>query len=91
MANKILGVAREHGTNFYAVTWQGERVQKQGPVRVLRNINIREGFKKKKGEKYGLLPNRGGVSEGNKKPNPFFGVLKRVKNALKWLKNYQKT
>ncbi len=28
----------------------------------------------------------GGVSEGTKKPNPFFGVLKRVKNALKWLK-----
>ena len=41
-----------------------------------------KGRVKKGGEKYGLLPNR-----CDKKPNPFFGVLKRVKNALRWLRD----
>ena len=28
--------------------------------------------------------------EGSKKPNLYFGILKRVKNGPKWLKNCQK-
>ena len=33
----------------------------------------------------------GGSPRVNKKPNLKFGVLKRAKNGLKWLKNDQKT
>ena len=44
--------------------------------------------RKKIRKKCGLLPNRGGGSPRvNKKPNLKFGVLKRVKNGLKWIKN----
>ena len=47
---------------------------------------LREGFKKKIGKKYGLLPNRGGggVSEGDEKPNCFFekSIFQRVSRII---------
>ena len=51
---------------------------------------IRGGVTKKIRKKSGLLPNRegGGVSEGSKMPNLYFGVLKRVKNGLKMAKKH---
>ena len=37
-----------------------------------RTTPLREGFKKKNGKKYGLLPNPGGVSEGGQKTKLLF-------------------
>ena len=48
--------------------------------------------KKKNPEKVWSFAKPGrGSPRVNKKPNLKFGVLKRVKNGLKWLKNDQKT
>ena len=51
-----------------------------------RTPSLREGFKKKIGKKYGLLPNRGGggVSEGDEKPNCFFekSIFQRVSRII---------
>ena len=55
---------------------------------------LREGFKKK-GEKVWSFAIPGGRGRGSAKvvkmPYCFFGVLHRVKNGPKWLKNGKKT
>ena len=53
-------------------------------------ISIREGCTKQKPEKVWSFakPGGGGVSEGSKMPNLYFGVLKRVKNGLKMAKKH---
>ena len=54
-----------------------------------QNISLGKGAQNKNRKKSGLLPNRGGgVSEGSKMPNLYFGVLKRVKNGLKMAKKH---
>ena len=48
--------------------------------------HLGKGAQTKNRKKCGLLPNRGGgggVSEGRKMPNLYFGVLKRAKNGQK--------
>ena len=47
---------------------------------------LREGCTKQKPEKVWSFAKPGGVSEGSKMPNLYFGVLKRVKNGLKMAK-----
>ena len=46
-----------------------------------------KGAQNKNRKKSGLLL-KGGVSEGSKMPNLYFGVLKRVKNGLKVAKKH---
>ena len=50
----------------------------------LKLIPLREGCTNENPER----PNRGGVSEGSKMPNLYFGVLKWVKNGLKMAKKH---
>ena len=49
--------------------------------------SLREGCTKLNPEKVWSFATPGGVSEGSKMPNLYFGVLKRVKNGLKMAKN----
>ena len=54
-------------------------------LQTLTKLFLREGCTKKKPEKVWSFakPGGGGVSEGSKLPNLYFGVLKRVKNGQK--------
>ena len=49
---------------------------------------VREGCTKQKPEKVWSFAKPGGVLEGSKMPNLYFGVLKRVKNGLKMAKKH---
>ena len=61
---------------------------------MLTQMNILKGKKGKGAQKNPekvwsfAKPGGGGVSEGSKMPNLYFGVLKRVKNGLKMAKKH---
>ena len=57
-------------------------------VKTTEYQQIREGCTKNYPEKVWSFAKGGGVSEGSKMPNLYFGVLKRVKNGLKMAKKH---
>ena len=57
-------------------------------MKIFNMCDLGKGAEKKMRQKYGLLPNQGGgVSEGNKKPNPFFGKV-FFQWAFQWVESF---